>query len=211
MNITVFGGTGETGLQVIKKALIKGHNVTVFARTPSKIPFKNCKLTIVKGELAETDKIEKAVKGADAVISVLGPTTKTKGLVIAGGIKRIIDSMEKNGVKRLIATATPSYKDPNDKFQLGFALGIFIIKNFLKDSYQNILETGKHISSSNLEWTLVRLPLLVSKPAKGKLNIGYTGDGKVKLISLTREDLTDFLLNQLDDKTYVRKAPAISN
>jgi hypothetical protein len=211
MKITVFGGTGETGLLVIQKALIKGHNVTAFARTPSKIPFQNDNLIIVNGELAEMDKIEKAVKGADVVISTLGPTTKTKGLVIAEGLRSIIDSMEKNGVKRLIVTATPSYKDPNDKFQLGFALGIFMIRNFLKDSYQNIVEIGKQISSSNLEWTLVRLPLLVSKPAKGKLNIGYTGDGKVKLISLTREDLADFLLNQLDDKTYIRKAPAISN
>jgi Trk K+ transport system NAD-binding subunit len=211
MSITIFGGTGETGLQLIQKALANGHNITVYARTPSKIPFQNEKLKIIKGELTETEKIEMAIKNTDTVISVLGPDSKTKGLVIADGIKNIIASMEKLGVRRLIAVATPSYKDSNDKFQFGFAFGVFMIKTLLKDSYRNIVETGKLISNSNLDWTIIRLPMLSSKPAKGKLNIGYTGDGKINLFSLTRADLTEFLIQQIDDKSLFRKSPVISN
>ena len=211
MNITIFGGTGAAGLLVVQKALAGGHQVTVFARTPSKIPFQNEKLTIVKGELTETDKIDTAVKGANAVISVLGPVGKTKGLIVSSGIKIIIAAMEKYGVKRLIATATPSYKDSNDKFQFGFAMGVLLVKKLLKDTYEDIVETGSLIANSHLDWTIVRLPMLSKKPAMGKLNIGYTGDGKVKLFSLTREDLANFLIQQLDDKTYIRKAPVLSN
>lgn len=95
MNITVFGGTGATGLLLIEKALKSGHSVTVLARTPSKISIKNDNLRIVKGELTETNKIEEAIKNADAVISVLGPDQKTKGLVIADGIKNIVGTMKK--------------------------------------------------------------------------------------------------------------------
>lgn len=211
MNITIFGGTGATGLLLIEKALKSGHSVTVFARTPSKISIKNDNLRIVKGELTEPDKIEEALKNVDAVISVLGPTQKTKGLVIADGIKNIVDAMKKNGVKRLVATATPSFKDSNDKFQFGFAFGVFMVKALIKDSYNNIVLTGKHISESGLDWTIVRLPMLSDKPTNGKINAGYTGDGTVNLFSLSRADLADFLLQQLSDKKWLHKSPVISN
>lgn len=211
MKVTIFGGTGTTGLLVIQKALSAGHNVTAFARTPSKISIQHSNLSIIAGGLTDTDKIETAVKDADAVISVLGPTGKSKGLVISNGIKNIITAMKKHGVRRLIATATPSYKDSNDKFQFGFAFGVLMVKALLKDTYQDIVETGEQIARSQLDWTIVRLPMLSNSPSKGKLNIGYTGDGKVKLFSLTRTDLADFLIKQLDDKNYFQQAPVISN
>lgn len=211
MNITIFGGTGTTGLLVTAKALRDGHTVTLFARTPSKITIEHNGLKIVKGELTDLNKIEEALDGADAVISVLGPSPKTKGLIIADGIKNIIKAMKNKGIKRLIATATPSFKDKNDRFQIGFAFGVFMVKTLIKDSYKNIVLTGKYISESGLDWTIVRLPMLSNNPSTGKLNIGYTGDGKVNLFSLTREDLANFLIQQLEDKLYIGKAPVISN
>ena len=211
MNITIFGGTGTTGLLLIEKALQNGYKVTAFARTPSKISIQNKNLKIIKGELTEYEKIEEAIKNADAVISVLGPTEKTKGLIIADGIKNIVEAMKKNNVKRLIATATASFKDSNDKFQFGFSFGIFMVKSLLKDSYSNIVLTGKHISESDLDWTIVRLPMLSNKLSNGKINTGYTGDGTINLFWLSRIDLADFLLQQVEDKKWLRKSPVISN
>lgn len=211
MNITIFGGTGKTGLLLIEKALQFGYIVTAFARTPSKISIQHSNLKIVKGELTDKDGISEAIKNAGVVISVLGPDQKTKGLIIANGIKNILDAMNRNGVKRLIAISTPSFKDKNDKFQFGFAFGVFMVKNLIKDTYENIVLAGKHITESNLDWTLVRLPMLSNKPATGKLNIGYTGEGKVNLFSLSREDLADFLIKQIGDTKYIKKSPVISN
>jgi len=211
MKVTIFGGTGATGQLVIQKALSAGHSVTAFARTPSKISIQHVNLIVIEGGLSDIEKIETAVKGADAVISLLGPSGKSKGLIISSGIKNIIAAMKRFGVMRLIATATPSYKDSKDKFQFGFAFGVFMVKMLLKDTYQDIVETGVQITKSQLDWTIVRLPMLSNNTSKGKLNIGYTGDGKVKLFSLTRSDLADFLIQQLDDKTYLRQAPLISN
>ena len=51
-----------------------------------------------------------------------------KGLPVSSGLKNIIAAMGKNNVRRLIATATPSYQDANDKYQLSFHLAIFMIK-----------------------------------------------------------------------------------
>ncbi len=211
MNITIFGGTGKTGLLVIQKILDKGHNVTAYARTPSKIPFQYHRLKIVTGELTETNKIEAALEGCDVVISLLGPGRKSKDPVISNATKCIISAMEKNGIKRLIATATPSFKDRNDKFQFSFAVAVLLVKSLLKDTFRDIVETGNYISTSNLDWTIVRLPMLSNKPKVGNVKIGYPGDGNICLFSLTRTDLADFLVQQLDDKTLIHKAPVISN
>lgn len=151
MKVIIFGGTGETGLLVIQKALAEGHRIQVYARSPSKISFRDEKLTIVQGELSERNKIDGVIKGADAVISVLGPTGKTKGFDISKGVKGIVESMEKHGVKRLIATATPSFSDPHDKFQLSFAFAVFMIKTLAKNTYLDIVELGKAISRSKLD------------------------------------------------------------
>lgn len=37
-NILILGGTGPTGILTVQKALDHGHNVTVYARNPSKLP-----------------------------------------------------------------------------------------------------------------------------------------------------------------------------
>ncbi|MFD0998084.1 NAD(P)-dependent oxidoreductase [Ohtaekwangia kribbensis] len=211
MNITVFGGTGATGLLVIEKALQSGHTITAYARTPTKIPIQHKNLRILKGELVEFNKIEEAMKGADVVISILGPTQHTKGLVIAEGIKNIVEVMKKAEVKRLIAIATPSFRDSNDKFQFGFSLSAFMVKNLLRDSYDNIVLAGKYIAESNLDWTIVRIPMLSNKTATGNVNVGYLGDGTINLFSLSRADLADFLLQQINNRKYIHKAPAISN
>ncbi|MBK7469053.1 MAG: hypothetical protein IPJ43_20945 [Saprospiraceae bacterium] len=53
--------------------------------------------------------------------------------------------------------------------------------------------------------------MLSGKPASGKINAGYTGDGTISLFSLSRGDLADFLLQQLNDKKWIHKSPVISN
>lgn len=211
MNISIFGGTGATGLLLIEKALQSGHAVTAFARSPSKIAIQHPNLKIVKGQLAEAYKIEEAVKNTDAVISVLGPKRNTKGHVVSDGIKNMVDAMRKNNVRRLIATATPSFKDSSDRYQFGFSFATLMIKLLMKDSHNNIVLTGKHIAESDLDWTIVRVPMLADRPTSGKINVGYPGDGTVSSRSLSRADLADFLLQQLHDKKWLRKSPVISN
>ena len=40
MKLVVFGGTGPSGMEVVRQALKKGHFVTVVARTPEKMELK---------------------------------------------------------------------------------------------------------------------------------------------------------------------------
>lgn len=210
-NVTIFGGTGETGLLVVKNALAKGYGVTVYARSPSKLTFEHHNLDVLEGDLDDFNQVKKAVQATNAVISVLGSKGKTKDTLISDGTKNIILAMEQTRVKRLIATATPSFRVEEDEFHLGFDFRDLVMKNLFKTRYRDIIKTGEIITGSNLNWTVVRVPVLNNKPATGNLRVGYTGDGNVRFFSLSKEDLANFLVQQVESRSYIRKAPVVSN
>lgn len=211
MKVTIFGATGAAGLLVTRTALDDGHEVTVYARNPGKLNLRHDRLTVVPGELADRAAIAKAIVGRDAVISVLGPTFKAVGHPVTDGTKAIIAAMQAHGVRRLIATSTPSSVDQQDRFALSFALAIRLIRLLQRSAYDDIVGAAIAIRASGLDWTLVRLPMLTSKPAASPPIIGHVGTAGVRLFSLSRQVLADFLVGQLADRSWIQQAPVLSN
>ena len=136
MKITIFGSTGPTGQHAIKLALEKGHHVVVYARNPTKIQIQNEKLYIAKGELNDIPAIENAIKGSDAILSFLGPKGNLKDTLLSQGVANIVKSMEKLGVKRLIALGTASIPDENDSiYPFKFRLLVKMVKIIAPGAY----------------------------------------------------------------------------
>jgi hypothetical protein len=65
------------------------------------------------------------------------------------------------------------------------------------------------IMNSQLDWTIVRCPNIVDKPAKG--NCTATLDGKGLKLSITLDDMAAFMVQQITDPSYSLQAPSISN
>lgn len=79
MNVTVFGATGGVGSQVVDQLRSRGHTVTAYIRNPGKAPGTwDQDITVVVGELSDPAAIDRAVQGADAVVSALGPSLSPK-------------------------------------------------------------------------------------------------------------------------------------
>ena len=81
MKLLIFGGTGRTGRPLVEQALEQGHAVTVFARDPAKLAMAHENLRVMKGNVADYESVETAIKSQDAVMSALG-TRPYVGLVI---------------------------------------------------------------------------------------------------------------------------------
>ena len=75
--------------------------------------------------------------------------------------------------------------------------------------YEDMLKTVDLVRASGLDWTIVRVPMLTDEPATGQVKAGMVGKGMGARIS--RADMADFMLEQVKNSDYVRKAPAISN
>ncbi len=209
MNITVFGGTGRTGLLLVTQALNAGHELTVLARTPSKLPMDHERLTIVQGGVQGAAKVEEAVKDAEAVLSVLGPVSNAPVFMISQGMENILAAMKRHGVRRLVQSVGAGVVDPKDKPGLpGWLIGV-LLRTFSRYVHEDMQRVADLVRASDLDWTIVRVPRLVNGERTGNLKVGYVGRGVGSQI--VRGDVAAFILQQAEDLTYLHQAPAISN
>lgn len=209
MQIALFGASGAAGRIVLDQALAAGHAVTAYVRDAAKLGISSPQLTVIEGQLDDAEAIDRAIAGQDAVISLLGPKGDSAGLPVSKGTALIVAAMRRHGVRRLIATATPSASDPNDRFSLPFALAVTMIRTLARGAYDDILATAEVVRNSGLDWTLARLPMLADPKPGAQVHAGSVGDGTLRLFSLSRNALAAFLLAEATDPHWIGKAPAL--
>lgn len=211
MHLTVFGATGKTGQILVRKALEAGHELKALARTPEKLQIEHERLTVMKGDALDAAAAAEAIRGSDAVISLLGVNPKSPEPAFAAGVANIIAGMRAAGVRRLAMSAGAGVGDPNDAGGLAGKIIGGLIKLLARRAYEDGLAAATEIrAATDLDWTMVRLPMLSDEPGgRGSLRIGYLGKGTGPRLS--REDLADFMLRELEERRYVRQAPVISN
>jgi len=209
MKIIIFGGTGRTGVFVVREALEKGFDVSVLARDPAKMTLTDPCLTMVKGDITEIAAVEAAIKGSDAVLSVLGPSDNKPTFAVSRGMENILAAMKSNRVSRLVMTAGAGVGDPNDAPGFFNKVMGFMLKTMAKNVLEDLSRAVELVRSSDLDWTVVRLPMLTDDPKTGKVRVAYVGKGMGSRIA--RADIARFLIDQMEDKTYLRQSPAISN
>ena len=212
MNITVFGATGGVGHEVVTQALDAGHHVTVYVRNPDKLTVADPNLTVITGELTDREAVQRAVGGADAVISALGPSLdrKATGMPLVEGTRTILEAMRSEGVERYLGMATPSLRDPRDTASLLGRIVPFMGRTFLARAYRELLAMSQLITDSPLDWTLARFTRPTDGARSGTVRAGYLGRDRIRA-SITRADIAGFLLAQTSDARFHRAAPAISN
>ncbi|KAF2500853.1 NAD(P)-binding protein [Lophium mytilinum] len=211
----LLGGTGSTGLIFIEKAVANGHHVRVFARTPSKIPEKlhnHDQVTIIEGYLWDEDLLSTAIKGTDAVVSILGPSSLriTPGTFVTP-YKLIMKFMREHGVKRIFVMGTLSITDPKDKPSFLVRAMVFFIWLFGRPTWTEIINIGKTFDedAKDLDWTIYRLGLVTNGP-DGEVATTYAGESDF-VSFVYRNELAGWLLEQAEKTVpeFVHEKPAV--
>ena len=235
MRLLIFGGTGPTGIALIRKALEVYPTCTVFVyvRSPQKVPadlYQHPSISIITGQLAELDKVEAALAGrninhdetnedetrpVDIVLSTLGPTgpLHASGCPIAKFYEDLIDLMAKQLVKRLLVLCTASYPDPHDKFSLTTYTIVKTVSTLAHTAYADFKKVGEVVTQKGTEkdllWTVVRVPVLTNQDLE-EVVAGYVGDGTTGNV-LARKGFAAFCIGEIEKKEWIGKAPMISN
>jgi putative NADH-flavin reductase len=209
MQLTLFGATGKTGRHVLEQALAQGHCVTALVRNTDKLSIRHDRLKAIQGDVRNAAQVAQAVAAAEAVISVLGPSSNRPELAVSQGIDNILAAMRQHGVRRLIQTAGAGVRDPRDQPTLVHAFFGILVRLLTPNVLADMVQVVQKVRASGLDWTVVRVPRLTDDPARGNVRVGYVG--KDVGPSLARADLADFVLKQLEDNTYLSQAPAVSN
>lgn len=209
MKLAIFGATGRTGKPLVEQALKAGHEVVVLVRTPSKLIIQHPKLTVLQGDAMNPADVDKVVQGSDAVISVLGQSKDSPRDMQTVAITNIIAAMNKYGIKRLVSLTGAGVDDPRDRPKFANHL----IKLALKMMSGHVLKDAENhadaIRKSDLDWVIVRGPMLTDGPHTGNYRVGWVGVNTGARLS--RANLADFILKQTTDTTYLRQAPMVSD
>lgn len=208
MKIAIFGGTGKAGHYLVQKALNAGHEVVALARNPAKLTITHDKLKVITGELADRACVSETIAGTDAVMSVLGVNNNNPERVMTQGYNNILSAMQEHGVTRLILSCGAVVYDPLDKPVFLDRMLHKMIRAVRNNLVEDMRQAVDNIRASDRDWTIVRVPYLREMPAKGNLKVGYLGDINPVI---AREDMVNFMLEQLTSEAYSRKAPTISN
>lgn len=213
MDVTVFGATGAIGALTVAELLERGHQVTAYARNPQKVPATwGERVRVVLGEMSDQVAVEAAVAGADAVVSALGPSMDRKaiGLPLVTGTGHVLAAMKRHGVRRYIGHATPAVLDPHEKPTPVTRLIGFMPRTFMRRAYDEITGMTDQVMRSGLDWTVVRFIAPKNTPKQPRVRTGFFGTDKLGF-AVSRADIAAFTAAQVDDDTYIGRAPAISN
>lgn len=209
MKLLIIGATGGTGKQLVQQALSRGHTVTAFARTPSKIKERHSNLSVVRGDVLDYKSVLDAVKGHEAVLCALGHRKWIiKTSILSEGTRNIIWAMESHGVKRLICQTSLGVGDSRGR--LGLYYTLFVIPFIVYFYYRDKERQEQLIRQSTLNWTIVRPAAFRPGRRRGIYGHGPEIGHRVLTLRITRADTADFMLNQLTDDTYLHQTPAIA-
>ncbi len=210
LSIFVFGANGGCGSQIVQQALDAGHQVKALVRNPEKLTLSNPKLKVIKGDVLIPETFDTELEGIDVVITALGASNKAPTVVLSVGVKNVLNAMEAYGVKRFLCISAQAIVI-SPMYPLWQKLFVkYILQPLLKNVYDDALrmEAALH-EKRNLNWTIVRPPRLLNKPAKGKYRIAVNGYLKTPL-SIARADVAHYMIHHLKDESTYRAVVEIA-
>lgn len=150
MKLALFGGTGRVGSRLVTSALSQGHQVFGLVRDAASAASS---VEWVVGDVLDPAAVERAIAGADAVISTLGvPNLREPGTLLADGMVVITGAMRRHGVPRVVALAGAGILDDGAgglrQDRPGFPEAFRAISAAHRGTWDVLRESG-------LAWTLV--------------------------------------------------------
>jgi putative NADH-flavin reductase len=205
MRLAVFGGSRGTGLHLIEKALVEGHEITALARYPDGLRERFPDIQVVQGDVFNVEDTRATVKGSEAVISTLGFVGRSKETTIySEGVLNIARVIQELGPRRLIVLAASQGIDPHPDFPWYASIMMkLLIKPMFGFAYRDMARMADLLLHSDTDWTLVGVPMLTNS-SKGGHYRSSIGKPLHHAFRISRADVAGYLLSIIKDKTTFR-------
>ena len=207
--IAVIGGTGKSGKYLVAQLIEQGYSCKLLLRNPEAFFLKNPLLEIIKGDVQNLDDIRSLIDGCNVVISALGMgKTPNPTSIFSKSTTHIIQAMTEFNLQRYIVLTGLNVdtefdkKSPKSKFATDWMYTNYPLTTADKQLEYELLK------ASNLDWTLVRLPIIEQTEERNEVVISLEdclGD------KISANDLAYFLINQISDNQYIKKSPFVVN
>ncbi len=211
--LLVIGASRGIGLETVKAALLAGHSVRALARSAASIPIQDVGLEKVSGDALDSDTVRNALKDVNVVVQTLGVDISPRAIferttLFSQSTRILVDAMKAAGVKRLIAVTGLGAGDSRGHGGLLYDAVVFPL--LLKRVYDDKDVQEWIIKSSGLDWTIVRPGLLTNSSATGQYRV-LTAPNDWRVGTISRTDVADFLVRQIDDRALIGTTPLLIN
>lgn len=210
MKVAIVGGSGNVGRFLIQRAPEAGYQVRILMRSPNKITLSNGKIEVVQGDARDIASIRSLLQDCDAVLNALGQREQYEYEVPTFSIAtdHVLTVMKELGIRWCILVRGFSVDAPGDHKDLRTRLFSTLVRCLIHEIWVDWQKELDTLLSSDVEWTLVRLPMVVDEPPSGQVRVNLASSPGKKI---TGYDLANFVVAQLAEPTYVGKAPFIGN
>jgi putative NADH-flavin reductase len=202
------GASRGIGLETARQALAAGYHVRALSRSASGMALTSSNLEKVRGDALKAEDVRAAVTGVDAVIQALGVNFGDlfKPVHLFSEATRVlIAAMQAAGVKRLLCVTGFGAGDSRASISCLQRLPFQIV---FGRAYDDKSVQERLIKESGLEWTIVRPGVLSNGPRTGRYRI-LSDPAQWRNGSISRANVAEFLVRQIEDQTYLRQAPVL--
>lgn len=207
MRLLIFGATGGTGQQLVRQALERNHQVTAFVRDPSKLSLQHERLSVFRGDITQADTIRAAIPGQDGVLSGLGTRTLGPTTLLSDAAEVIVRTMENAGVRNLIWESSLGVGDTRG--QLGRLYNWILIPLLLRNIFADKERQESIIRQSRTDWTIVQPGALTNGSLTGTYRVGPDAPAGRMFPKISRADVADFMLREIEKRAHVREVVAL--
>jgi len=204
--VFVTGGTGFVGRSIVRRLLSQGERVRLLDRGKQHRFVQDEKIEWIRGEIGSRESLLHGVKGADAVIHLVGilvePDGQTFEKLHIEGTQNVVEAMRQSGVRRLLHMS---------------ALGTR--PNAASRYHQTKWQAEALVQSSSLDATIFRPSLifgredrsvnLLAKWASYSPVVPVLGPGENRLQPVWVEDVSDCFVRALKNPTSHGKRYAL--
>ena len=203
--IAIFGGSGATGMALIRHALGRGIKVRALVRNAKSMNIKSGLVEVIEGSLLSTAHVEFCLQGCDAAICVFGPRPPNTDIFCEAATRIIAESMQKLGIKRLVCQTGAMVGEYPANRTLPFKLMVSIFNRRLPLVASDRTGQETAVMQSSMSWTIVKPSRLTEGKANGRWLAGT--DVRVSLLSsIARDDLAEFLLQETLNTQFAGQA-----
>jgi putative NADH-flavin reductase len=208
MKIVVIGASRGIGLEVVKQALERGHEVTALLRDPAKLELEHPRLHKIRGDVGKPADVLAALSGQDAVCTCVGvnPTRKPVEL-FSRGARNVLAALQGAPATKFVAVTGIGAGD--SRGHGGFFYDKILQPLLLGTIYADKDREEDLIKASSADWLIVRPGFLTNGPRAGNYS-AITELSGVTAGKISRADVADFMLSQLETPSLFKQTPLLT-
>lgn len=207
--VCIFGANGQTGIEILKKALDKDLEVRGCVRRKESLQEYSDRVEIFEYSFKDQASVNEALDGCKYIISAIGSGSYKEASqetsLYSDSVRTIVQGMKEKDLSRLLVISSGG-AEPNEEAPWYYS---YLLRRYFMNSYMDMvkMETVLEEATDEIDWTIVRPTYLQdgeSKPYLAENRKLKKGEFKINRI-----DVADFMVNELLENEWIHKYPVL--